>query len=440
MTKRIAIVGAGTAGLHLGLYLQQQGGQSTIYTDRKIDDYPNARLLNTVAHHAVTVAREHDLGVNHWPDDGYFGHYYFIGTYFGTPGSPIEFYGDLTSGPSRAVDYRIYLPTLMKDFQDRGGRIEYRAISVDDLTELSAEYDLVVVSTGKGGLGQRFARDEQSSPFNEPQRQLCVGLFKGIANQEPKAVTFCISPGVGEMIEIPTVTFGGDATALLFENHPGSDLEVLARTRYDDNPRAFLDLVLDKLRTHYPVTARRVNEHEFDLANGPLDVLQGGVAPTVRHGHIKLINGATALLLGDAHATVDPVLGQGANMASYAAHVVGQEIMSTDAFDDDFFAQVDARRAHRVLGASRWTNFMLTALNTLPDAFTHFLGAIAQNRGLADKFTDNFNYPEKQWDLLSNPDSVGPWIAENSSVGEREAPCRAISKVPNSSASSGMPP
>ena len=99
------------------------------------------------------------------------------------------------------------------------------------------------------------------------------------------------------MIEIPTVTFGGDATALLFENHAGSDLEVLAHTRYDDNPRAFLDLVSDKLRTHYPITARRVNEHKFDLANSPLDILQGGVTPTVRHGHVKLANGATAVLL-----------------------------------------------------------------------------------------------------------------------------------------------
>jgi 2-polyprenyl-6-methoxyphenol hydroxylase-like FAD-dependent oxidoreductase len=425
MSKRIAIVGAGTAGLHLGLYLQQKGAQSTIFTDKKIEDYPNVRLLNTVAHHALTIAREDDLGVNHWPDAGYFGHYYFIGM----PGAPIEFYGDLTSGPSRAVDYRIYLPTLMTDFQDRGGRIEYRAISVADLTELSAEYDLVVIATGAGGLGQLFARDEQNSPFNQPQRRLCVGLFTGIAEQETKAVTFGISPGAGEMIEIPTVTFGGDATALLFENHPGSDLQVLAHTRYEDNPRAFLDLVLDKLRTHYPVTARRVDEQEFDLANGPLDVLQGGVTPTVRHGHIELANGATALLLGDAHATVDPVLGQGGNMASYAAHVLGEEIVSADVFDDDFFAGVDARRADRVLGAARWTNFMLSALNTLPDAFTEFLGAVAQNRGLADKFTDNFNYPEKQWELFSNPDSVGPWIAENSCSGKKPRPPFAATRA-----------
>jgi hypothetical protein len=110
MSKRIAIVGAGTAGLHLGLYLRQKGGQSTIFGDKKIEDYPNVRLLNTVAQHAVTVAREDDLGVNHWPDAGYFGHYYFIGM----PGSPIEFNGDLTSGPSRGG-----LPHLSADADER---------------------------------------------------------------------------------------------------------------------------------------------------------------------------------------------------------------------------------------------------------------------------------------------------------------------------------
>ena len=182
MSQRIAMVGAGTAGLHLGLYLQQKGGQSSIFTHKKFEDYPNLRLANTVAHHAVTVAREDDLGVNHWPDAGYLGHCYFIGM----PGSPIEFYGDLTSGPSHAVDYRIYLPTLMTDFQDRGGRIEYRAIRVADLTELSAEYDLVVITTGAGGLGQLFARDEPNSPFNQPQRHPCAGCSRASPRSNPK--------------------------------------------------------------------------------------------------------------------------------------------------------------------------------------------------------------------------------------------------------------
>ncbi len=47
-------------------------------------------------------------------------------TYFNFP-EPLHFRGDFTR-PSRAVDYRIYLPTLMQDFARRGGKIEYRRI------------------------------------------------------------------------------------------------------------------------------------------------------------------------------------------------------------------------------------------------------------------------------------------------------------------------
>ena len=78
MKKRIAIVGAGTAGLQLGLFLRQHDVDVTLYTDRRPDEYGQARLLNTVAHHAVTVEREKALDINTWPSEqyGYFGHYY----------------------------------------------------------------------------------------------------------------------------------------------------------------------------------------------------------------------------------------------------------------------------------------------------------------------------------------------------------------------------
>lgn len=68
MPGNIEIVGAGIAGLHLALYLQKRGVEATIITDRAPEDYRNIRLLNTVAHHHVTIAREYYLGVNHWTD------------------------------------------------------------------------------------------------------------------------------------------------------------------------------------------------------------------------------------------------------------------------------------------------------------------------------------------------------------------------------------
>jgi 2-polyprenyl-6-methoxyphenol hydroxylase-like FAD-dependent oxidoreductase len=418
MTRRIGIIGAGTAGLHLGLYLRQHGVDATIFTDRKPEDFRSSRLLNTVAHHSVTLKRETALGVNHWPGEefGYQGHYYYVGI----PPAPLQFYGSLHS-PSRAVDYRIYQPRLMEDFQERGGAIEYRDIKGDQVPALAAQFDLLVVCTGKGPLGQLFQHEPGDSPFNLPQRALCVGLFKGIHNPSQRAVTMYFAPGAGEMIEIPTLSFGGMVSALVIENLPGGDLEVLAKTKYADDPSGFKKLLLAKLRQYYPTCAERIDEKEFDLANGPLDILQGGVTPTVRKTHAVLDGGKLAIALGDVHAVVDPVLGQGANVASYAAWVLGEEIIQNEVYDERFAEHFNRRRSDRVLSATRWTNFMLTNLRTLPPELQQFILELSKSRTLSDEFTDNFNYPERQWDCFASAARMQNWCkAEwaNRAVGD----------------------
>lgn len=404
MGKNIGIIGAGVAGLHLGLLLRQHGIDATIVTDRPADAVAQSPLLNTVAHHHITLDREADLGIHHWDGNEvkYFCHHH----YFGLP-EPIAFQGDFAS-PSRAVDYRVYLPTLMSDFVERGGKLEIRQIAAEDLPGLAARFDLLVVSTGKGVLGQMFPHVREKSPFDRPQRRLCVGLFAGVRDATPRGVTMSVAPGQGELLEIPTLTFGGMATALLFENVPGGDLEELAKQRYDDNPRAFRQLVLDKLEKHHPAVYDRVDLARFDLTR-PIDLLQGGIVPTVRQGYAEVADGKFALAVGDVHSVVDPMMGQGANVASYSAYTVGEEIIANEVFDGRFCEKADRRREDRVLAASRWTNMMLGPPS--PD-----LGALIYNmsinRRLADEFTENFNFPERQWDRIASPRRIQAWIAQ----------------------------
>jgi hypothetical protein len=405
MTKRIAIVGAGTAGLHLALYLQQHGIQATLHTDRRPEQYTASKLLNTVAHHSITVARETELGVNHWSVEeyGYYCHYHWFGV-----GPGLFFRGDFRA-PSRAVDYRLYLPRLMRDFLDRGGHIEYGELKADDIARVAGGADLVVVCTGKGPLGRLFEHDPEHSPFSRPQRMLCVGLYSGLAEEETRGVTLSVSPGHGELIDIPTFTTGGMAHALLMENVPGGDLEVMAQLHYEDNPRAFLDTLLTKLEKHHPTVYQRIDRQAFGLANGPLDLLQGGVTPTVRRTSVDLGGGKFAIALGDVHAVVDPVCGQGANIASHAAFVLGREIVRQPVFDARFCEIVDHERRERVLGAARWTNLMLQP----PGAeMQQLIGAMSQDRALCDEFTDNFNRPEAQWNRLASGARILSWIDE----------------------------
>jgi len=35
---------------------------------------------------------------------------------------------------------------------------------------------------------------------------------------------------------------------------------------------------------------------------------------------------------------------------------------------------------------------------------------MAENRELCDEFTDNFNYPERQWDRLASDRRIHAWI------------------------------
>ena len=235
MKREIGIVGAGVAGLDLGLYLQKHGVDATIITDRSPTEYVSARLLNTVGHHFAAVDRERYLGVDHWPDPK--DYYYYHDHFFNFP-EPLHFRGDFDK-QGRAVDYRVYLPLLMQDFLERGGSIEYRHIKDDEIGKLAARFGLLVVSSGRGALGETFAQRAEHTPFTQPQRRLFVGLYSGVRHPERMNLTLSASPGHGEMIVIPTLTFGGLATALLMENSPGGDLEDLASLSYEKRPQAF---------------------------------------------------------------------------------------------------------------------------------------------------------------------------------------------------------
>jgi hypothetical protein len=131
--------------------------------------------------------------------------------------------------PSSVIDYRLYLPRLMEDFQERGGE---------------------------------------------------TVIYHGVEYSEPKGVGVHLSLGQGELLELPITSREGFVTALLFENIPGGDLEVLADIRYEDDPDRFHRVVLDKLQEHYPMCFERIDRVSFGL-QGPTDLLQGALTPVV---------------------------------------------------------------------------------------------------------------------------------------------------------------
>jgi 2-polyprenyl-6-methoxyphenol hydroxylase-like FAD-dependent oxidoreductase len=217
-----------------------------------------------------------------------------------------------------------------------------------------------------------------------------------------------MSLGHGELLELPITSREGPATALLFENIPGGDLEVLADIRYDEDADRFHRVVLDKLENHYPMCFERVDHASFELM-GSRDLLQGGLTPVVREDYVRLSNGKFALAMGDAHCVVDPVNGQGANSASYSAEVIGRAIVEDYALDERFCQRVARERQAFVQGVSDWTNMIL---NPEPHV-VELLGAMAQSKPLCDAYTRNFNHPDRQWEALATPERTAAFIARH---------------------------
>lgn len=403
MAEGIAIIGAGVAGLHLGLYLQRHGVPAVIYSDKTPRQLGEGRLLNTVAHHNTTVKREQALGVDHWDlrEYGYFCHHHYIGG-----PQPLRFPGDFEA-PSRGIDYRVYLPRLVDDYTERGGDFRVQSVGPGDLDRIARDHELIVVCSGKSGLSSLFPVISDRMPYDKPPRRLCGGLYHGIAYSEPKGVTMSIAPGHGELLEIPMFSRDGFVTALLFENVPGGDTEILADAKYDEDPKAFTDLVLAKLQAHHPAVFERVEVASFGLT-GPEDLVQGAIVPTIREDYTRLPDGRYAIALGDAHNVVDPVIGQGANSASYAAWELGETITADPCFDERFCRKAAARRADRVNAIFDWTNLMI-ALPPAPHLL-ELLGAMSASREIADEFTNNFNYPERQWDILATPERTRSFL------------------------------
>jgi 2-polyprenyl-6-methoxyphenol hydroxylase-like FAD-dependent oxidoreductase len=395
--KNIGIIGAGVAGLHLGLFLLQRGMSATIYAERSAGDQLGAQLPSLVARHSPTREREKALGVNHW-DSAPSGQ---VGQMRVTVAGeqPLVIRGNLDE-PSIVVDMRIYCARLMEDFAARGGKLVVGNLTPADVERLSDDHDLMVVSTGRAGIGAMFPRCTVRSSYDAPQRQIVTAIFRGIAYPQPMGADFVIIPGAGEIFALPIYSFEPGLTGIGVEAIPGGPLEALARMRYQDDPRAFELAMLDVLERLAPSLAARIDPQAFQVTRG-LDVMQGAITPTVRRGYTQLANGRFALALGDTHILNDPILGQGANNASHAAWQLGEAICEAAEFNEAFCQAFDERVWGYVGPVTSWNNAML---QPPPAHMVEFLVAAAMHQPVADTFANYFRRPVEGWEVLSNPE------------------------------------
>jgi hypothetical protein len=402
----IGIVGAGVAGLHLGLYLRQHGIETTLYAEKSPEQVFGSRLPALVARAAHTRERERLLGVSHWDNgDNEFRH---LNVRLAAE-QPLNFTGNLDRD-FIAVDMRIYLGRLLEDFAARGGKVVIGAVQAGDLERLSANHDLLVVSSGRASLTEVFPRIAEYSPYDRPQRFIAVGLFRGVSRNNPSrsgSVTFV--PEQGEFFEFPIYSFEPNVTGLGGEAFPGGVFEDVLKMNYDADPKAFNAAWMDLFRQYNPAIYERIDPAQFGLTRS-LDLLQGTVTPGVRQGHIKLSNGKYALALGDVRVANDPITGQGANSASRTAFMLGEAIVGSERFDEAFCQRIDQQIWAYVGPIAALSNALL---QPPPPHVVEFMVASAFIQPVANAFANVFETPVNSWELLSNPDNTAAFLKQH---------------------------
>ncbi|MGZ8735922.1 MAG: flavin reductase [Nocardioides sp.] len=381
--RRIAVVGAGPAGTTLALGLLQHGCAVTLVTDRTADEIRGGHVMSSQVTFESALEVEAALGIPALlPESpGILRMAYDVRH----PDGRVTAFSSPLSTPARSVDLRVKLPALLETIEALGGRVVVRNADVDDVEELAADHDLVVVSTGRGGLADLFPVDEERTAYSSPQRTAALTYLKGVTpDPAGAALRYHVVEGVGECFTCPGLTVDGPCDIFVVEGLPGGPLDVWSDiTAPEDQLRRLREV----LARHFPEEAERIAEADLVDAGA---VLRGSFTPVVRQPVGLLPSGAVVLGMADVVVLNDPVTSQGSNHAIKSASVYLDAITNQDGLFDAAWMQRTFENFWRGWAryATRWTNAWLGPLEPHQ---REVLGAAAELPTVAERVTSGFD-------------------------------------------------
>ncbi|ASU79260.1 oxygenase [Actinopolyspora erythraea] len=406
--RKILIVGAGQAGLQIGLCLLEHGYDVTVMSARTPEEIRGGRVMSTQAMFHTALQHERDYKLNLW--EGRAPRIQGLGVSIAAEdGARALDWVGMLDDYGQSVDQRMKMAGWLELFEDNGGKVIFHGVTTSDLDSLTRHYELVLVAAGKGELVQLFGRDPDRSPYNTPQRVLSVSYVHG-AERRPEhpdmdAVRFNVVPGVGELFVIPGLTLSGPCEIPFFEGIPGGPLDCWSdRPAPDDHWRRMLEL----MRQYVPWEYERFKHAELTDSQA---TLSGGYAPVVRHPVGQLPSGGTVLGMADVVVANDPITGQGSNNASRCAASYLDSILERgdEPFDSDWMRRTFERYWSIAEPVTTWTNAMLQP--PLPHMLDIFSRA-ADNASIRKRFVNGFDNPADFGNWFLDPELAEQYLRE----------------------------
>ncbi len=418
--RKIAIIGAGQAGLLTAHGLLQAGYDVTLYSNRSAEQFLNdSRPTGTACRFGPALDYERELGLNHWDNIAPAIEGVYL-AYAMQPRIPFINLSGHFSQTAAAIDLRLQSHRWMNDFEAQGGTIRIETVDINRLDEIAAENDLTILATGKADLTQIFERNEARSVYHEPQRNLAMVIVKNVGEFERipfKPVKFNFVDSIGESFIVP-YHHKDNITSwnLVFEAKPGSRMDKFQNAKSGEE---MVQIAKDVIKDLFPWDYDWFKSAELADAKGSL---KGRITPSIRNAVGTLPSGRKVTGVGDALMALDPIGGQGANNGNrMSKHLVRSIIQRGE-------AAFDARWMHNTFekfyaqSGEMTVRFNNLLLEPLPDGAKQLLitqygsDGISQNakQAIADAFCDNFADPHSLTPLFTDSAKAHAFIKEKS--------------------------